>query len=230
MFGKKSTTNNMLKEFQERIKQSTKKMTVKQEIIQWRDVVANSINSFNYLLLNVACLVFSIELGYLIAFRMLRVKTYLNWSFGAFTVIISTYDLLAVTVFFIFGYFFKHLKEIQAPQIITAAIAYTTQIIGTKYFIRGVGLILNIVTFSLISCYIFEGDNCFFLMVATIFFMDLFVVIFSIQVCGLGQVFLLFTDFVTEKILEIDKHSSLYNGGIRMSMLNFGCIFKKWTT
>lgn len=229
MFGKSSRTDNMLKEFQESIKRTTKKMTAKQELTQWGDTIVNSINSFKYLLLHIACLVFSIELGYLIAFRMLKVKTYLNWSFGAFTVIISTYDLLAVAVFFIFGYFFKHLKESQAPQIITAAIAYTTQIIGTKYFIRGVGLMLNLVTFSLISCYIFEGDNCFFLMVATIFFMDFFVVIVSIQVCGIGQIFLLFTDFVTEKILEIDKHSSLYNGRIRTSLFNFFGIFKKWS-
>lgn len=186
------------------------KLTLTASFLTYMDKVRDATFDLKYLCLHLLAFIFAVELGYYIAFNMLDVKTFINFSLGTFVVVVGGYDVITLLIPILICLTFKLIKKRKSPQFITASLAFASQKIGTKYFIRTVGILLNIVTVTMVSLYLFEGIHCFILLITAVSMMDLFVIGFSLQACGLGEFIINFSEFLTEKYFEPDCHTESY--------------------
>lgn len=186
------------------------KITTIGALIQYINIVHDATFSIRYSLLQIATTIISIEIGYYIAFDILPVNVFLNCSLGAFLTIITSYNLVTIATPIIVCLTYKYIKKRKAPQLITSGLAFASQVIGTKYFIQSVGLLLNIVTVTFTSCYIFEGAHCLLLYITTTLSMNLLVICFALQACGIGELIINFAEFMSAKFFEPDCSTESY--------------------
>ncbi len=192
------------------INPNNKKLTLIEALIQYISIVRDATFSIRYSLLQIATTILSIEIGYYIAFDILPVNVFLNCSLGVFLTIITSYSLVTVATPILICLTYKYIKKRKAPQLITSGLAFASQVIGTKYFIQSVGLLLNIVTVAFTSCYIFEGAHCLLLYITTTISMNLFVIGLALQACGLGELIINFAEFMSAKFFEPDCSTESY--------------------